>query len=484
MTNEPKPSHARLALLILEGYVYLLVIVGIFASSIALLVWGLLDRRPVVGLLALVVGVPVTLTTAAAIRALFFRLPEPEGIPVSGVEAPALYQMVQDVQKQVQSPKVHRILIDGSFNASASQLPRGGIFWTRNTLVIGYPLLATLSPEHLRVVVAHELGHLSRAHGRFSAWVCRTRLAWSRLMTTLEARGATPAHAYLLVRWYIPRFYEYSAAVARQQELLADRYAAQVAGRAFSAETLVAIDAAASLLERTFWDSVFARVTTESRPPSPYAELRPEVWDLIPADSTGIVRQLLEGQTQSRDTHPALQDRLRALDQEARLPARVERTAGEVYLGPQMKTVAAALDAQWRDAEAEDWHARHQRFNEHRKRLEELSSVSVPTPDQSFERGQLIEESDGEDAALPHYRAALDRGHAGASLAVGRILLGRQDDTGVPLIERAIDSDPALVAEGCLRLIRFFEKRNRMRDAHRFMVRATREQTRRQLAEP
>jgi hypothetical protein len=378
---------------------------------------------------------------------------------------------------------VHRILIDGSFNAAASQLPRAGIFWTRNTLVIGYPLLATLPPEHVRVVVAHELGHLSRAHGRFSAWVSRTRMTWSRLITTLEARGATPAHAYMLVRWYIPRFNEYSAAVAREQELLADRCAAQVAGGAFSAETLVAIDAAASVLERTFWDNVFARVATEPHAPSPFAELGPEVWNLMPADSMGVVRQLLETQTGPRDTHPTLRDRLRALDQEARLPARVERTAGELYLGPQMKTIAAALDAQWHDAEAEDWHARHQRLNEHRKRLQELSTVDAPTPDQSFECGQLVEELDGQDAALAHYRAALDRGHAGASLAVGRILLDRGDDGGVPLIERAIDSDPALISEGCLRLVRFFQGRNRLRDAHRFMVLATREETRRQLAE-
>src|SRR5687768_12342190 len=121
MINAPKPSHARLALLILEGYVYVLVIVGIFVGSLALLVWGLLDRRPFVALLALAVGVPVTLTTAAAIRSLFFRLPEPQGVPVSRAEAPALYDMVTDVRKQVQSPKVHRILIDGSFNAAASQ---------------------------------------------------------------------------------------------------------------------------------------------------------------------------------------------------------------------------------------------------------------------------------------------------------------------------------------------------------------------------
>lgn len=76
-------SNRRLALLVLEGYVYFVLIIGIFAAEVALLAWGLLARRPVIAVIAVLGGVPLVVTTASAIRALFFRISEPDGIPVS-----------------------------------------------------------------------------------------------------------------------------------------------------------------------------------------------------------------------------------------------------------------------------------------------------------------------------------------------------------------------------------------------------------------
>jgi Zn-dependent protease with chaperone function len=135
-----------------------------------------------------------------------------------------------------------------AFNASAVQVSRAGIFWPRNTLLLGYPLLAMLSPKQTRAVIAHELGHMTHAHGRISSWVHRTRLSWVRLMKNLDERGATPAHAHLLFRWYVPRLHAMSAAVSRQQELVADHLAASVTSPETTAQALVA-----TRLEATLW---------------------------------------------------------------------------------------------------------------------------------------------------------------------------------------------------------------------------------------
>jgi Zn-dependent protease with chaperone function len=476
-------SNARLALLVFEGYAYLLLIIGVFVGAIALLLWGILARRPLIALAAIFFGIPLVITTISAIRSLFFRLPQPQGIPVTARQAPALHSLVEQLRRQIQAPPVHRILVGEPFNASAIQLPRIGIFWPRNTLLIGYPLLVSLSPEQLRAVIAHELGHLSRAHGRFSVWVYRTRLSWVRLMDNLQARRATPAHAYWLFGWYAPRLHAYSAAIARQQELLADRCAAEVAGGRIAADALVALAAGGSVFDRPFWRAVFDKVEREPEPPRPFAKMGSEIWNAIAADAANLMDHLLDSHTEPGDSHPSLRDRLKALGEEARLPRIPEQTAGAAYLGPQMELISAALDAQWQAARGAEWRSRHHALRKNRQRLGELAGLDAPTPEEMFEYGQLAEQLQGVESALPHYRAAVDRGHPRATLATGRILLDRDDETGVALIERAIDADPTLVPEGCEQLIYFFRNRNRLTEAHRYLLRSTREATRGKMAE-
>ncbi len=476
-------SNLRLALLVLEGYACLLVIIGVFVGAIAFLLWGLFARRPLIALAALFIGVPLVATTFRAIRTLFFQLPEPDGIPVTPAQAPALHALVEQLRRQINAPAPHRIVVSRYFNASAVQLPRVGIFWPRNTLVIGYPLFAMLSPEQLRAVISHELAHLSRAHGRFFTWIYRTRLSWLRLMESLHARGATPTFAYWLYRWYVPRLQTRSAAIARRQELFADDCAARIAGGRTIAEALVALDIGATLFDRSFWRDVLAGVEREPELPRPFSTLAPHLWEVIAADANSLLAEALHRFTDSADTHPSLGDRLRALGEEARLPMPCRPSAGDVYLGPQMVVIAAALDADWHEAHAVEWRREHASRRKGRQRLHELGGLEAPTPEELFERGQLTERFEDATSALPHYRAASGRGHSPAMLAVGRILVDQNNEAGVALIERAMDGDPALVPEGCERLVQFFRNRNRLTDAHRYLVRSTRQATRGALAE-
>ena len=67
------PSSLRLLLLVLEGYAYIALVVATLIGVPALLVLGLLSRRPFVALIAVLIGVPMLLVVRTAVRALFFR---------------------------------------------------------------------------------------------------------------------------------------------------------------------------------------------------------------------------------------------------------------------------------------------------------------------------------------------------------------------------------------------------------------------------
>ena len=57
--------------------------------------------------------------------------------------------------------------------------------------------------------------------------------------------------------------------------------------------------------------------------------------------------------------------------------------------------------------------------------------------------------------------AAHRQGHAAAGLAAGRILLSREDASGIALIDTAMDADAALVKDGCKIVGEFLEGRGR-----------------------
>ncbi len=471
-------SDWRLVLLILEGYAYLLLIVGTFVGALALLAWGLVARRPLAALAALFVGLPLTVTTGYAIRALFVRVPEPEGVPVDAAAAPRLHALIDDVRRRLRAPRVHRVLVGDAFNASVVQVPRVAVFFPRNVLVLGYPLFAALSLEGLRAVAAHELAHLSSAHGRLAVWVFRARQSWVRLMHSLDARGATPVHAHLLSRWFAPRFQAHANAVARSQERLADRSAVEIAGGRAAAEALAGIEIGAEFLESTFWPDVFAAVDRDAEPPRPFSAMAPALRTALWSPAAPDIRAILDRAADPDGTHPSLRERLESIGLGAEWPTAPQTTAGEALLGPHLAVVAAALDRSWLDAHGDRWRERHVEERTRRRRLGELAALAAPTPEERFELGELVHHLDGEDAALPHYRAALEGGHSRAALVAGGILLGRGDEAGVALIERAMGADPALVSEGCERLVDFLSDRGRLAEAHAYRLRATRQASR------
>jgi Zn-dependent protease with chaperone function len=477
-------SKLQLALLVVEGYVYLALIIGLFVAEIALLAWGLLARRPVIAAIAVLGGVTLVVTTASAIRSLFFRLPESDGIPVSREEAPALHGVVDAVRQQIRAPRVHRVVVTDVCNASALQVPRVGIFWPYNTLSIGFPLLVSLSAEQVRAVIAHEVGHFSAAHGRLTLWVYRTRLSWTRLIERLEARGATPLYVYWLFRWYIPRLRGHSATIARDREALADRCAATVAGSDAAATALVALELGDALLEEKFWPQMFARIEHDPEPPTPYSRMGMQLWAAVPdEDMEAALKRLIARSSAPEDTHPLLEERLRALGEELRLPHRMQPSAAEVYLGAQMRTIAAKLDAAWQASHASEWRAEHVAIRKRRQRLAELSDRASPTAEEIFEYGELLERLEGQDRALSHYYAGLHAGHARGGLAAARILLRRGDESGMTLAERAMAMDPGLEGEACTLLGHFYRERSRFAEAQRFFSRANRHAAARTMAE-
>jgi Zn-dependent protease with chaperone function len=473
-TTTAAASRLTLVLLVVEGYIYLGLVMAIFAAAPAFLIWGLVARRPLIAVAAILAGVPVLTTTGRAIRALWLAPSDVDGVEVTPRSSAQLHATVQALARAVGAPRVHRILVGRAHNASALQVRFGWIPWRRNTLILGYSLLATLSRDQMHAVIAHELAHLTHKHGRFSGAVHRTRRMWVQLLYELNRHRSLPAHVSMLYRFYVPRLDRQAAAVSRRHEMIADRLAAEVAGAEAAAQALVAIEIGNYVLEQGYWTRFYDRVRQEPDVPNPYAAMSPRVWSEVDGKQE-VMNRLLSAMTEASDTHPVLRDRLRAINQVPQWPKAPATSAAEELLGPNRSEVVEALAHEWMHERGPDWRRRHDDLRRRRERIAALEAGSSPTGEETFEYGSLLEEDGRVERALDEYRRAHAAGHAAAGFAAGRLLLDRGDQKGVALIEAAMEADATLSEEGCRTIVDYLEARGRHADAHRFQARLNKE---------
>ena len=469
----------KLLLVIAEGQLYLAGIVAIFAAELAFLFWGLSSRRPIIGLVAVFAMVPLIRSTASAIRACFVRVRPPEGLLLARSEGRALYDLVEDIRRAVDAPPVDGITVTGGFNASALVYSMRWALRRRRMLVLGLPVLTTLSTAELRAVIAHELAHFSSAHDPFAAWVYRTHRSWVALRASLDRRLATPIYVYWILRWYVPRLHAASAQVARHHEFVADAVAAKVAGSRAAADALVVFECGARFEDRTHWPGVDMSHETDAQPPRPYSQMLR--WNAR-VTSADVLDELLSRDSDPASRHPSLRARLDRLAEPARTPPNVRCAAGEELLGLELQRLADRLDRQWVAEHGARWHRDRAEHLDRTATLDRLAAIETPTRDELFKRAQLVEDLAGADAALPLYQAAAQQGHAAASLAAGRMLLDRMNSQGIGLLEDAMARDDRLVPDACRILARYYRETNQELAARKCEWRAARHPTHARLA--
>jgi Zn-dependent protease with chaperone function len=485
--REPSRYTLRVGLLAALGYAYLLLVLACVLLLVAGLLW-------VGNWAVLKLGWVLIAFAAVVVRAMWVRLPPPEGVEVTREVAPRLFALVEELTARLDAPRIHRVLLDGDFNAGVSQVPRlGPLGWYRNYLVLGLPLMQALSPEQFRAVLAHELGHLSGNHGRFSSRIYSVRQTWFQLLARLQADDRWGSVVFVkFFNWYAPYFNAYSFVLARQHEYDADRASAELTSPQTAAEALVTVDVKGSRLSEEFWPEVF-KLADERRDPAGGAYLRLSSFlrEPVPADAgAGFLRRSLSQETGYGDTHPSLAARLSALgvigsdgagaaaDWAAR--HRFEplgESAAMHYFGAEHQHFAERLDAEWVAAIAPHWRERHEYAVQSRGKLAELDEKAAAgrtlTPEEMWQRAYWTAEFTSLQEAAPRLRELLEREprHARANFGLGQALLERGDEAGIEYLKRAMESDPEAVPTGCEMIYSFLRERERTEEAEAYRQR-------------
>ncbi len=480
--EHPRSYRIRVVLLAVLGYTVIFGMMGVCGAALVLAGLGLAQGwfrqtgdssgRIVIFCGALLISVAVTLFSM--VRSLFVKIPAPAGRRVRPDDAPELFAMIDEIVATSRAPRPHTVLLNWDFNAAVQQRPRfGWLGWTRDFLVLGVPLMAALTPEQFKAVLAHEFGHLRGGHGRFSNWVYRLRIIWDQ---TLQRLARQRRKVVLLVvkflRWYTPRFNAYTYALARAQEFEADRWAAQIAGLPATGEALINLWTRGSQMQEQFWQPLNQRACREADVPHGVFASMFTLLRRVPAreDRRRWLRGMLGRVTDGTDTHPAPVERLASLglpatldelDSDAMWSEPVEPEADDglsaatALLGTRLDEFVGELETSWRVHAAPAWRQRFERTAAVRTRLYALEREQTIAPGGelpeavAWERARL----ENEIAETPaEARAAVERfvvrwpGHAMGQLVLGQLLLRDDDEAGLAHLEEATRLDGRLAA--------------------------------------
>lgn len=360
-----------------------------------------------------------------SLRALITHIDEPEGIRLEKHEAPELFKSISRIRRAVKGPPLHAVIIDDQFNAAIVQRPRFGLLGHTNYLVIGWPLLCALEPKRLYAVIAHEYGHLRGDHGKFTAWVYRTRQAWARVYGAYHADDSV--FSWVLRRffeWYIPRFNARTFALARQDEYEADRIAAQMLTPEVVGTAWNEIEIKSRWHDEEYWKDVWRRAYSQERPdPMPHDEMRRKMRRAPPeAFSQEALRRALQRLPNYDDTHPVARDRLAALGVQPAVPE-WSRKSSAPLLGESAGRIALHFDNQWWERVRRDWQRHREHLQRCMERIQALKSrASQLNADEWVDWADCFEALSSDDSSLLYEHALRNNpDHATALRRLGEV---------------------------------------------------------------
>lgn len=476
--DHPKMYKFRILLLALLGYFYIFLILAMVIGGICLMVFILIASKGKEAKLLIYIGIPLVVLSLVILRALWIKFQPPEGIELKPSQAPRLFQLIDEISTKLKTCKPHTVLMTGEINASVSQLPRLGILgWHKNYLTIGLPLMHASTPEQFKSVLAHEFGHLSGAHSRFSVWIYRVRESWYRLVENLAREQVWGTFIFRrFFQWYAPVFGAYSFVLAREHEYYADQSAAKLMGSRTSADALLNLYIKDVFAEEKFWTPYYNKADTDpTPPPKPFNEVHKIVQaEIEPESASKWINKALKRKTEFYDSHPSLSDRLRAIGEEARIPPKGAGTAATYFLGNIVNELTSNLDTQWKKLIEPKWQERFKYATESKLKLAELEKKAKEgtlTKDEEFQRAYWTEEFQDHDKALPLYQSILEKdpNNVDAMFALGRITLLKENDEGIKILEKAMELDKEYVLSSCNIIYDYLASQGKYEQAKKYL---------------
>jgi hypothetical protein len=245
----------------------------------------------------------------------------------------------------------------------------------------------------------------------------------------------------------------------RRHEFEADTLAAGIVGPATMGQTLVDMDVRGAMLGEQFWSGVWEDAKRQPAPPDDiYGRLGSTTTTHLPDDfGSSTLAVALQRQTETNDTHPSLKERLEHVLGDAaasvRPTAQFSGRGADAYLGASCAALQDELSGAWKAECEQQWKQLHGEHETARRGIEALDARPGASwsPQDRLQYALWTEDVHGWQQAAAHYEHALreDPSSAPATFAVARVRLNASDESGLALLDRAMELDNDSILSAC-----------------------------------
>lgn len=470
--RHPRVYQYCLACLALLGYSFIfgLPVITLFIAS--LVPEQMINTNNYLSVSLILLEIATALFTASLSIALYqLKISLPSGRPITEKDSPKLFALIHELNtthsgRRLQ-PKIQHIKLSPHYEIKIIRTPRNGfpLLFT-NTLIIGLPLLQTHSPRHIKILISHQIIHLSGARSRLSSWLCYANSYWSQYTVALKKQGRTPSFLLLLFfGWYTPLYKLISKGTQTIECYFIDKRLSKTLGNHSFSETLVQTFIAEKFLKDIFWPQLNNQAYRHKSPPYlPYSSIEK------------ILTEKLDDFTRQSWLDNALNDkkqfaiklsllsRLQNLHiDHPTLPSSYRLSAANYFLPDSLKALITQMNRVWASSSKFDW---KEKFLKGQNELAELKELGIQadqgilSDDRMQEYMKLIKRYISEDESMSVYRKILefDTQDPRISFKIGSFLLEHLESDGVDALEKTLKIDSSFTLTVCQILTRYYTR--------------------------
>jgi Zn-dependent protease with chaperone function len=454
----------KMEFLIFLGRFYFIFILAFVASVLALVISLMFkDSRFSVGPVRTVIflGFAMFGILKGFFKALFLKFPKPEGVLINREEHEKLYRIIEEIRKVTDSPNIDFIILTTDFNAAIVERPSLGVLgFYKRYLLIGMPLIISLSEEELKAVIAHECGHLSRSHGKSNLRLHRAHSLWESIAREFDKEKSRGS---FFVNWFITRYIPALNSVyfnmSKNNEYEADNISLKVVEKQTFANALAKTDLYSYYMDSKFWPRIGKLNDTEEKPiEDVYFRMEEETYKV---SSDELVNRSLEALMDYRSlphsTHPSYIERVEAIKAESPIIKMEENSAVRTIFGHDADKVLRDMCSYWCSCVQEGWTNYYREIGELKNKLDQLSDKQL-TVDEAVERAYIIERLEGFEKALETFEQLKEeyKDELIVDYNIGRLMVYKGLKEGVEILEQVMEKDPQLIPDCCNHIVNYY----------------------------
>lgn len=285
-----------------------------------------------------------------AIYKLKFSLPT--GLEITKEKFPHLSKLIEELQAEFNQPKIDRIILRDKYEIRVIKTPHSQMpFLYTSTLIIGLPVLLTMSPLYFRALLARRIGQLSTQHSPVTTRLYFLSDIWAQFNVSCKhsKNGFTKVLSYFF-RVYTPLYQTMLLPLLQEEELEADSYGMDLINSDDMVECLVYEEVVTQFLKNKFWPKIY-HMAKRSKTPEflPYSQMTKVIKaGITDAEISETIQAALSVEINNPAPMPSLTKRINHLGHsKPRPPKRLSTTAAEHYLGSHLEKIIPLFDKRW-----------------------------------------------------------------------------------------------------------------------------------------